>query len=63
MNQSVTAISIRLAIPPQWPAASPIAVPSSIVSAVAMTPMAREGRVPQINSVSTERPDWSVPSG
>ncbi len=63
MNQSVTAISTRLARPPKCPASNPIAAPTTMVSTVAITPMASEGRVPQISRVSTDRPAWSVPSG
>ena len=40
-----------------------MALPRTIVSTVAMMPIASEGRAPQISRSSTDRPAWSVPSG
>ena len=56
MNQSVIAISTLDVVPPKWPASSPMALPSTIVSPVEMTPIASDGRAPQISNGRIDRP-------
>ena len=63
MNQSVTCISSRPVRPSWCPATSPMVEPSTMVRAVAITPIASDVRDPQITRSSTERPAGSVPSG
>ena len=62
ISTSAPRISTSSIQPRKYPAASPIGTPIARLTAVALTPMASERRVPISSRLSTSRPYSSVPN-